>query len=302
MLKEGKMYRCNDVIVYLKDKIRKELDSVDCNKVALYSGYSVKQTNRIFSAQTDMNLGEFIRYRRMAQALWDLRYTDMSIIHIAQNNGFETQESFTRAFKSAFHVTPFKFREYRRLECNEIDKALNEVIEEASHENARKRKQELPEPTVQLINKPRSLWYSIKQNTNNLFPHDFYTRCQKEGLFEIISRTSKATHLEGAYLTNIYKGQKFSSLTLGFENAYRDDILNYDGFTVNICPKSEYLMVNVPPYMNYELGGHVMATWEVFSNFNYEKYNLKRTLDYAPIFELDSVVNGYTVYFPVTII
>ena len=296
------MYSYNDVIDYLKDKIRKELDSVDCNKVALYSGYSVKQTNRIFSARTDMNLGEYIRYRRMAQALWDLRYTDMSIIHIAQNNGFETQESFTRAFKSAFNITPYKFRENQRLECNEIDKALNEVIEEASHENARSRKQELPKPTVQLINKPRSLWYSIIQNTNNLFPHDFYTRCQKDGIFEIIGKVSNTMHLEGAYLTHIYKGQKFSSLTLGFEKEYKEDILNYDGFTVNTCPQSDYLMVNVPPYMNYELGGHVMAAWDVFSNFNYSKYNLKRDLDHAPIFELDSAVNGYTLYFPVTIV
>ncbi|WMJ87493.1 helix-turn-helix transcriptional regulator [Anaerocolumna sp. MB42-C2] len=229
----------------MKDKIRKELDNVDCNKVALYSGYSVKQTNRIFAAQTDMNLGEYIRYRRMAQALWDLRYTDKSIIHIAQNNGFETQESFTRAFKSAFNVTPFKFREYPRLEFNKINKALNEVIEEASHENARSRKQELPEPTVQLINKPRSLWYSIKQNTNNLFPHDFYTRCQKEGFFEIISRTSNTTLLEGVYLTHIYKGQKFSSLTLGFENAYKEDILDVDGFTVKILQKYAYHQKNL---------------------------------------------------------
>lgn len=206
-----------------------------------------------------MNLGEYIRYRRMAQTLWDLRYTDMNIIHIAQNNGFETQESFTRAFKSVFNITPYKFREYRKLECKEIDKALNKVIEEASHENARNRKQELPEPTVQLIYKPRSLWYSIKRNTNNLFPHDFYTKCQKEDLFDIIRRVSNVTHLEGVYLTHIYKGQKFSSLTLGFEHVYKDDFLNYDGFTVNACPQSEYLMVNVPPYMNYELGGHVMA-------------------------------------------
>ncbi len=296
------MYRCNDVIDYLKDKIRKELDSVDCNKVALYSGYSIKQTNRIFSAQTAMNLGEYIKNRRMAQALIDLRYTDLSIIHIAQNNGFETQESFTRAFKSAFHITPNKFREYGRLECSEIDKALNEVIEEASHENARNRKLELPEPTVQLVMKPRSLWYSLQRNTNNLFPHDFYTKCQKKGFLENINRVSNATYLEGVYLTHVYIGQKFSSLTLGFDTVYKEDALNYDGFTVNICPQSEYLVVNVPPYMNYELGGHVKAAWDVFSNFNYSKYNLKRDLDHAPIFELDSVINGYTLYFPVTII
>ena len=296
------MYSCKDVVENLKGKISKELDSIDCNKVAAYSGYSVKQANRIFSAQTDINLGEYIRYRRMAQALWELRYTDMSIIQIAQNNGFETQESFTRAFKSAFNITPFKFRENRRLGCNEIDKALNEVIEEASHENARNFKQELPQPTVLLVNKPRSLWYSIKQNTNDLFPHDFYTRCQREGVFETISKMSNQTHFEGVYLTHIYKGQKFTSLTVGFESEYKEDFLDFEGFTVNICPQSDYLMVNVPPYMSYELGGHVMAAWEVFSSFNYSKYNLKRDLDKAPIFELDCAVNGYTLYFPVTLI
>lgn len=296
------MYSGNYVISYVKDKIRQELESVNCNKVALYSGYSIKQINRIFSKKTDMNLGEYIRYRKMAQALWDLRYTQMSIIQIALKNGFETQESFTRAFKAAFNITPFKFREYRKLESSEIDNALNEVIEEASHENARNQKQELPEPKVKLIYKPQSIWYSIKRNINDLFPHDFYTRCQKKGFFKIVSQVSGTDHLEGVYLTHIYKGQKFTSLTLGFELEYKDDIPHFDGFEVSICPPSKYLMVNVPPYMNFELGGHVQAAWDVFSSFEYTKHNTKRNLDYAPIFEFDSVVSGYTLYFPVTTI
>jgi AraC-like DNA-binding protein len=301
-LKEGKMYSGNDAIDNMKDKILKELDCVNCNNVALDSGYSIKQTNRIFSAQTGMNLGEFIRYRKLAQAIWELRYTDMNIIQIAQNNGFETQESFTRAFKTEFHITPHKFREYQRLECNEIGKALNEVIEEASHDNARSRKQELPEPNVQLIYKPQSIWYSIKRNVNDLYPHNFYISCQKEGLFNVISQVNNSEHLEGVYLTHIYKKKLFTSLTLGFELEYRDDIPSFDGFEVVICPPSKYLMVNVPPHMNYELGGHVLAAWNVLSSLNYSKYNLKRALNYAPIFELDSAVNGYTLFFPITTI
>jgi len=42
-----------------------------------------------------------------------------------------------------------------------------------------------------------------------------------------------------------------------------------------------------------------MAAWDVLSSFNYAMCNLKRDLDNAPIFEIDSVVNGYTLYFPV---
>lgn len=294
------MYRYYDVIHSVKDKIRLELDNVNCYKAASCSGYSKKQISRIFSTQTDMKLGEYIRYRKMAQALWELRYTDMRILEIAQNNGFQTQESFTRAFKSVFCTTPYQFRENRSLEAHKINKALTEVIEEASHDNARGRKQELPEPDVQLINKPGSLWYSIKRNVNDLFPHDFYTRCQKEGLFELISQAGSKESLEGVYLTHIYKGEKFTSLTLGFEHEYQPSIPDFEGFEVNICPPSFYLMVNVPPYMSYELGGHVLAAWAVLSSFHYAEYHLKRTLDTAPIFELDSVDSGYTLYFPVT--
>lgn len=61
------MYSGNDAIDNMKDKIRKELACVNCNYVASDNGYSSKQTNRIFSAQTGMNLGEYIRYRRLAQ-------------------------------------------------------------------------------------------------------------------------------------------------------------------------------------------------------------------------------------------
>ena len=93
------MYSCKDVVENLKGKISKELDSINCNKVAAYSGYSVKQANRIFSAQTDINLGEYIRYRRMAQALWELRYTDMSINLILEDM-YNGNRINTRLFKA----------------------------------------------------------------------------------------------------------------------------------------------------------------------------------------------------------
>jgi|GEM_PF-6558257 len=285
----------------LKQKISQELDYVNCNQVASFSGYSIKQLNRIFSLHTDLNLGKYIQYRRLAQALWELHFTDISIIQIAQNNGFNTQESFTRAFKSAFHITPYKFRDTKRLHSFDVEGLLNEIIEEASHENAKNHPHKLPEPNVKLMNKPQSFWYSYCQNEKNLFPHDFYTRCQKDGLLKVIQQVSNSKHLTGAYLTHIYIGQKFSSLTLGFE--CENDIrgIHDEGFKKYICPASQYLLVNVPPYMNYELGSHVLAVWNVFSNFDYNAHQLKRDLDHAPIFEMDSPTNGYTLYFPVTI-
>ncbi|MCB1756879.1 MAG: effector binding domain-containing protein, partial [Gammaproteobacteria bacterium] len=50
------------------------------------------------------------RSRRLSDAMRKLLYSDMRIIDIAFDSGFESQESFTRAFKKVFDITPNEFR------------------------------------------------------------------------------------------------------------------------------------------------------------------------------------------------
>lgn len=104
----------------------------------------------------------------------------------------------------------------------------------------------------------------------------------------------------GAYLTHIYKGEKFTSLTLGYEVPYTEQYKVDKELEVTIMPASGYLVVNVPPYKNYELGNHVLAAWNVFTEFDYKAYGLKRNLDRAPIYERDSSEEGYTLFFPIS--
>lgn len=256
--------------------------------------------NRIFVSQTDMSLGEYINDKRLAQAVMDLRYTNLPILQIALKNGFSTQESFTRAVKKAFHVTPYRFRKNHIWSEDLIGEKLAQVIEETSHETARQDRVELPEPHVGLVHKPKCLWYYTARNNADLFPHNFYVQCQKDHLYERLIHLSNGNPIGGAYLSHMYKNLKFASLTLGFET---DDTESYQinkELEVCIMPESDYLVVNVPPYRNYELGAHVLAAWNVFSDFDYSRYHLKRDFDHAPIYEWDSKVDGYTLYFPVS--
>jgi AraC family transcriptional regulator len=52
----------------------------------------------------------YIRSRRFASALQRLASTNERVIEIALGSGFDTQESFTRAFKKAFGITPASYR------------------------------------------------------------------------------------------------------------------------------------------------------------------------------------------------
>lgn len=58
-----------------------------------------------------MHLRDYLRYRKLAFALKDIRDTDTGILDIALAYGFSSHEAFTRAFKEAYGITPSEYRE-----------------------------------------------------------------------------------------------------------------------------------------------------------------------------------------------
>jgi len=83
--------------------------------VARHAGISQWHFQRIFKSLTNETLKMYIRSRRFAVALELLEQADLPLIQIALASGFDTQESFTRAFKKAFDVTPGAYRKSRSV-------------------------------------------------------------------------------------------------------------------------------------------------------------------------------------------
>ena len=72
-----------------------------------YSGYYISRKFREISGMTFRN---YLRYRRLAFALKELRDTERGILDIALDYGFSSHEAFTRAFREAYGVTPSEWR------------------------------------------------------------------------------------------------------------------------------------------------------------------------------------------------
>lgn len=72
--------------------------------LARFLGYSESHVSRKFSEISGMQLRDYLRYRRLAFALKDIRDTGDSILDIAVRYGFSSHEAFTRAFKEAYGV------------------------------------------------------------------------------------------------------------------------------------------------------------------------------------------------------
>lgn len=73
-------------------------------------GYSEYYTSRRFRALAGMTLRDYLRLRRLAFALRDVRDTDRRLLDIAVQYGFSSNEAFARAFKKAYGVSPSAYR------------------------------------------------------------------------------------------------------------------------------------------------------------------------------------------------
>lgn len=73
-------------------------------------GYSEFHISRKFKEISGMQFRDYLRYRRLAFALKELRDTENGILDIALDYGFSSHEAFTRAFKEAYGITPSEYR------------------------------------------------------------------------------------------------------------------------------------------------------------------------------------------------
>ena len=90
----------------------------DCNneeitlkRISDSLGYSEFYVSRRFKEISGMQFRDYLRYRRLAFALKDVRDTDKSLLDIALDYGFSSHEAFTRAFKEAYGITPSEYHQ-----------------------------------------------------------------------------------------------------------------------------------------------------------------------------------------------
>lgn len=74
-------------------------------------GYSEFHTTRKFRELSGISFRDYLRLRKLAFALIEVRDLKKSFLSIAVDYGFSSHEAFTRAFKSTYGVTPKTYRQ-----------------------------------------------------------------------------------------------------------------------------------------------------------------------------------------------
>lgn len=100
-------------IDYMEEHLIEEIKMEDIAKEACIS---TAYFQRIFMVLTGMSVFEYIRKRRLSQAGTALCKTSQKVIDIALEFGYESAESFTRAFKKCHGITPSEARKGGNLQ------------------------------------------------------------------------------------------------------------------------------------------------------------------------------------------
>lgn len=97
----------NHAMTYIEEHLTEDIDYSEISKMACCSEYHFK---RMFSFLSGISLSEYIRRRRLTLAAFDLKDRDLRIIDVAVKYGYNSADSFSRAFHSLHGILPSEAR------------------------------------------------------------------------------------------------------------------------------------------------------------------------------------------------
>ena len=97
----------NDALTYIEEHLTKEIDYSEVYKIAYCSENHFK---KMFSFLVGIGLSEYIRRRRLSLSAIGLKDKDLRIINVAVKYGYNSDDSFSRAFHSLHGILPSEAR------------------------------------------------------------------------------------------------------------------------------------------------------------------------------------------------
>lgn len=161
-----------NAINYIENHLTEE---IDYDKAAAEAACSSFYFQRIFSILCDISLSEYIRNRRLTLAGNELNASNAKVIDIALKYGYESPESFARAFFKFHGITPSeakkngsKLKSFSRLSVK-ITLSGGSVMDYKIVEKE----------AFEIIEKVEA--HSIENETNSKSIPDFWTRSHNDG-------------------------------------------------------------------------------------------------------------------------
>lgn len=102
-----KIENIQQILTFLENNYHRQINPSDLEEI---SNYSYRNVQRIFNAILKETIGSFCTRLKLENAYKKLVYTNQSIAEVANEVGYENNQSFSKAFKNKFQITPLQAR------------------------------------------------------------------------------------------------------------------------------------------------------------------------------------------------
>jgi AraC family transcriptional regulator len=243
---------------YIEENLDQQVTLLQLAEVACFSPFHY---HRVFQTMVGDSVMNYVRKRRLTSAAVRLFYTDEKVIDIAFDVGFQYQESFNRAFKNFYGVTPKQYREAKRLTGPLIGKAclfINHYIGGICME-----------PT--LVTKPafHIIGYELrtknKDGQNNMDIPQFWQQYMQKNLgCSIPDPINKNQEL--GICTNFDPETGEFVYVIGME--VKEGTQAPEGMVYMSFPEQEYVVFTTPKSDEQSFSSTIQSTWNnIFTNW-----------------------------------
>lgn len=102
--------KLQEVIDYIEGHLTEKLTF---DVIASMMAVSEADLQRSFKMIAGLTMSEYIRYRRLTMVALDLKNSDSKVLDVALTYGYQTAESFSKAFKQYHGCTPMEAKKYQ---------------------------------------------------------------------------------------------------------------------------------------------------------------------------------------------
>lgn len=261
-----------NAINYIEEHLTEE---INYDKVANEAACSSFYFQRIFGILCDISLGEYIRNRRLTLAGNELNASDIKVIDIALKYGYESPESFTRAFSKFHGITPSeakkngsKLKSFSRLSVK-ITLSGGSMMDYKIVEKE----------AFEIIEKVEA--HSIENDVNAKSIPDFWTKSHNDGTVKtLLENTTDRTFIFGVCYGNNSDRAKTFDYSIGA--VYNKKSAVPEGFRRNTIPARTWAIFECK-------GAMPKAMQDMWHKITSEFFP---TSGYQPTYEMD--IEAYT--------
>lgn len=108
---------------YIDENYRERITLDGLARMAFYSKFHL---TRVFTRHVGVSPGRYLRFRRLAQAMYLLRTTNLEVTQITVDVGYTSIGTFSSTFSEELHMSPtvYRLRMQRRAAMAYWEKAL----------------------------------------------------------------------------------------------------------------------------------------------------------------------------------